>query len=286
MPVVAVVGGVMSASAGLGAIAAAGGVAAMGAASIGSLVVAGLQVVGGVASALGAITGNEKLMKVGMVASLGASAVSAVSSLGSASSSAGSIMDGATGVAKNAPPSYADFAAQTSGGGTQLLANVDNAANALTSSSVADIAGSVASNTPLTDALAVTAPSSSSGLLGSAARAASAGDLAMTPPTRASDFAGGGDFKGATEALRAPTGQMNLSGSGTGAVQGENTNIFRKGLGFVKDNPELMKTGMGMLSDLGRAYQADATAKRAERIDAEKRNRLNTSISALQASYR
>lgn len=121
MPVVAVVGGVMSASAGLGAIAAAGGVAAMGAASIGSLVVAGLQVVGGVASALGAVTGNEKLMKVGMVASLGASAVSAVSSLGSASSSAGSVMDGATGVAKNATPSYADFAAQTSGGGTYSL---------------------------------------------------------------------------------------------------------------------------------------------------------------------
>lgn len=285
MPVVAVVGGIMSASAGLGAIAAAGGVAAMGAASIGSLVVAGLQVVGGVASALGAVTGNEKLMKVGMVASLGASAVSAVSSLGSASSSAGSVMDGATGVAKNATPSYADFAAQTSGGGTQLLANVDNAANALTSSSVADIAASAASNTPLIDPLAVTAPSASSGLLGSAARAATAGDLAMTPPTRASDFASG-DFKGATEALRAPAGQVNLSGSGTGAVQGENTSIFRKGLNFVEGNPELMKTGMGMLSGLGQAYQADATAKRAERVDAEKRNRLNTSISALQASYR
>lgn len=270
----------MSASAGLGAIAAAGGVAAMGAASIGSLVVAGLQVVGGVASALGAVTGNEKLMKVGMVASLGASAVSAVSSLGSASSSAGSIMDGATGVAKDAVPSYADFAAKTAGDSGQLLSNVESAANNLTTGSVADIAGSVATNSPMVDPLALTAPQgASTGMLGSAARAASAGDLAMTPATRASDFSA------AANEMRVPTGGINLSDASTGNQQAQNTSVFNKVLGFTKDNPELMKTGMGMLSGLGQAYQADSAAKRAERLDAEKRNRLNTSINALRATY-
>lgn len=286
MPVVAVVGGIMSASAGLGAIAAAGGVAAMGAASIGSLVVAGLQVVGGVASALGAVTGNEKLMKVGMVASLGASAVSAVSSLGSASSSAGSIMDGATGVAKDAVPSYADFAAKTAGDSGQLLSNVESAANNLTTGSVADIAGSVATNSPMADPLALTAPQgASTGMLGSAARAASAGDLAMTPATRASDFSRSMDFSAAANEMRAPAGGINLSDASTGNQQAQNTSVFNKVLGFTKENPELMKTGMGMLSGLGQAYQADSAAKRAERLEAEKRARLNASITALRAAY-
>lgn len=281
MPVVAVIGGVMSASAGLGAVAAAGGMAAM---SMGSMIVAGLQIVGGVASALGAITGNEKLMKVGMIAGLGASAVSGLSSLASGSaSSAGGIMDGAGAAAKGTTSTYADFASKTAGNSGQLLDNIGGAANNLTAGSVADIAGSVASNTPLIDPLAITAPQGpSSGMLGSAARVAADSNIAMTPATRASDFQVGAGFSEATSALKAPVGQVSNAGANLSNQQSANTSVFGKVLGFTKDNPELMKTGMGMLSGMGQAAQADSAAKRAAQLDADKRNRMNTSINAIR----
>lgn len=258
MPVVAVVGGIMAASAGVtaftAAAATAAGVAGM---SVSAMVVAGLQVVGGIASALGAVTGNEKLMKVGMVASLGASAVNGLSGLssGAVDAAPSGAADATKSIMGGAPAGdYAAFAAKTADtAGNALVKNIGGAADALTTSSVADIAKSVGSNSsPL-----------SGGLLGSAASTAAPVGVPAAPPKI--------PVAGPPVKTPAPTGAP--------------TSVFNKISTFANANPEMTKLGMGMLSGFGTAYSEQEKLKAAERMEASKRQRINDSINGIQSAF-
>ena len=68
MPVVAVIGAIVSFSAGAGIVA--GGIGAIAAGSMAAMVVGGAMMVGAALTVVGVVTGNEKLMKVGGILSL------------------------------------------------------------------------------------------------------------------------------------------------------------------------------------------------------------------------
>lgn len=245
MPVVAVIGGIASASAGIAAFGAATGLAA---------VTAGMQIVGGIASVLGAVTGNKKLMKVGMVASLGATAVNGLSSMASGAGAASSASSSAASnsLMGQAPAGdYAAFAAKGAAPQPTLLSNIQDQASKLTTSSVADIASSVAE--PAAQA---------------AQSAAQAAPLVAPKPTGTGLLA-----TGAKAPAAAPL------------AQGSETGVFGKVGQFVNANPEMVKLGVGVLSGFGQAFGEQEKLKAAERMDAEKRKRLDTSITAIRASY-
>lgn len=250
MPVVAVIGGVMAASAGVTAFTAAAGFTM-------ANVVAGLQIVGGIASTLGAVTGNEKLMKVGMVASLGASAVNGLSGLssGAVDAAPSGAADATKSIMGGAPAGdYAAFAAKTADtAGNALVKNIGGAADALTTSSVADIAKSVGSNSsPL-----------SGGLLGSAASTAAPVGVPAAPP-------------------KIPVAGPPVN---TPAPTGAPTSIFNKISTFANANPEMTKLGVGMLSGFGTAYSEQEKLKAAERMEASRRQRINDSINGIQSAF-
>lgn len=265
MPVVVVVGGIAAASAGFAAIGAATGLAAF---------VAGAQIVGGVASVLGAVTGNKKLAKVGMIASLGATAVGAISSMATSASSltaeaagAAEVAGGASGASglmgQAAAGDYASFAAKSAA--PQLLSNMGSEAAGLTTSAVADIAKSVALDAPLSSSLAAAAPAVNAAAQGvQAAPVVNAAPAVNTSPTKI------------PAVNEAPVSGGLLSGF-KDAAQGLSK--------FANDHPEAIKLTTGMLNGFSQAYSEKEKLQQAERMAEDKRKRMNKSITAIQSAY-
>lgn len=274
----------MSASAGITAFTAAaatvGGVAAM---SVGSMIVAGLQVVGGITSALGAVTGNEKLMKVGMVASLGASAVSGLSGLASgATDAAASGAGAAESVMGSAAPAgdYAAYAAKVHGTGDALVKNIGGAADALTGPSVADITRSAAGGASAFDKVLAGAPGEGAGAgAGGGAGGEAAGNGMLNSVSKYSLENGVKPSLGVRMPGPTPLDYAPAAGNAPPS------SIFSKVGSFVNANAEMTKLGMGMLGGFGQAYSEKEKLKAAERMDAAKRKRLNDSIVGIQSAF-
>lgn len=300
MPVVAVIGGVASASAGIAAFSAA--------ATIGSTILAGVQIIGGVASVLGAITGNQKLAKIGMIASLGATAVSAVSSLVSGAAEVGGL-----GLAADAAPSMVDEFGNATGQGISAakVANV-GLGNGLLGSELSGLDTGVGA---LGDSGGALAPSANYGLASSAAPAGT-GLLSQALPglpqrgaqqslTPSMDALAGGDgagfdLKSAGNAVpvslsepvagtAAPQQGLELSRTqsiqdATRALGAQDTGggVFSKFGSLLNKNPELVKLGAGVIGGVGQGYMANEQYKMQQQAEEAKRRRMNESVMGIQ----
>lgn len=300
MPVVAVIGGIASASAGVAAFSAAAGFTL-------ANVVAGLQIVGGIASTLGAVTGNQKLMKVGMVASLGATAVGAVSSLVSGAAEVGGL-----GLAADAAPSMVDEFGNATGQGISAakVANV-GLGNGLGS----ELSGLDTGVGALGDSGGALAPSANYGLASSAAPAGT-GLLSQALPglpqrgaqqslTPSMDALAGGDgagfdLKSAGNAVpvslsepvagtAAPQQGLELSRTqsiqdATRALGAQDTGggVFSKFGSLLNKNPELVKLGAGVIGGVGQGYMANEQYKMQQQAEEAKRRRMNESVMGIQ----
>lgn len=262
MPVVAVIGGIASATAGVAAFGAA-------ATTMGSIM-AGLQIVGGVASALGGLTGNKKLQKFGMFASLGAAAVGGISSLVSsgteaAASAGSSIMDGATSVAKTAP-SYGEWAAANAADSAAIpMSGIEGEVASLTG------AGSVGTST---SPWAASSTPANAGMLGTSAAQSATAAAPFDPATatRASNFA-----PSTSTEMAAAQAALGRPDTGSGVFQGFSN--------FLTKNPELTKVGMGMLSGFGQSYMQEQKLKEEARVREADRARFNASITGQRQTY-
>ena len=273
MPVVAIVAGIASA---------AGGVAAFAAATttLGSIA-AGLAVVGGISTALGAATGNKKLMKFGMVVGIAGAAAGGLSSLAGAGaeSAAGAAASGATesimGAAQTAP-SYADWAARGAAEpGMLSMSGLDSAVGDLTGASFAGAPGAAApwAATPASQAAAT-----------AASGATRAADFA--PMDRGAIASAQNSFAPSTgDAMGDAVRDLRIGDTTLGSIGDAGASAF-SGFGkFMGANPEIAKLGAGMLSGVGQGYMAQQQQKDAERMAAEQRARINTSITGQRQRY-
>lgn len=268
MPVVAVIAGIASAAAG-----AAGAAALIGGTITLSTVAAGLAVVGGVATALGAVTGNKKLMKFGMITGLAGAAVGGIASLSSAASqSATTLATGDSGLGLSAKAAgeglqaadtgligIGSKASEVAGGGafSQGLDQSLGAVNAIDTgvSSLSRVAAPVAAP--------AAAPTASYGL--------QAPSVAQAPQNNFS-MASGNTMADAAQQLAAPTADTGTSAFGN----------FGQ---WLDKNKEMAKVGTGILSGVGQGYMAQQQQRDAERAAAEQRVRINASISGQRQAY-
>ncbi len=266
MPAVAVVAGIASAVGGAAAFTAAAGFTL-------ANVAAGLAVVGGVTTAMGAATGNKKLQKFGMIAGVGALAAGGIAALSNAGSTAAST---GTGLAANA-----------AGEGLQAGA----AAN--TGLSVSGLGGEVAGASFGSEI------GSSLSALDTGVQSMAAGGQAMAPASYSLAGAQAAGAAGAAAPVAGPAvpqtslgtspvdsmagvNQAVTGGSGAGSVTG---GAFDKFTSFLNNNKELTKLGTGLLSGASQGYMADETAKRQQRAIDEQRARFNASISGQTSRY-
>ena len=275
MPVVAAIGGIASAAAGASAIAGTvGGFAAM---SLGSAIVAGVQIVSGVAATLGAITGNKTLQKIGLVGAVASTAISGLNSLsdgalfggGEAADMMGSVTDasasnGLTGVGSLEQTSAAIDAAE---GGVGLLGSAADtsaaidAANAAAGYGAADTAAKVAQSGA--DVAQQAAVAGVPAPTGASAEMAAQTNYALNTGSDALRMPGVGLQAGGVQLPPAPTPSSGLLGSV---------------LDFTKDNPGAMKTIAGLGGGLAQGYmQQRAEAAKLEAQEAARR-RYNESI--------
>lgn len=269
MPAVAVVGGIAAAAG-----AASGAAALIGGAITMANVAAGLAFAGGVATALGGLTGNKKLMKFGMITGLAGAAVGGIASL------ANSAADTAANVGANTAASVSEAVA----------ANAD----ALTIQPVSDIASGVAAGQDLTSPFMVTGNQtpSSTGLLGSVSQqapmaseaAANASNIATITDPAAVNATISNGFAPSTSNLMDQASSpfkkfAQLPSNGTGS------SMFGNFGQFLQKNPELVKAGTGILSGIGQAQMQQEQMDWKERLDAERRARINASILGQKSNY-
>ena len=269
MPAVAVVGGIAAAAG-----AASGAAALIGGAITMANVAAGLAFVGGVATALGGITGNKKLQKFGMIAGVGALASGGIAAL--TSTAGNTAASTGTGLAANA-----------AGEGLQAGA----AAN--TGLSVSGLGGEVAGASFGSEI------GSSLSALDTGVQSMAAGGQAMAPASYSLAGAQAAGAAGAAAPVAGPAvpqtslgtsavdsmagvNQAVTGGSGAGSVTG---GAFDKFTSFLNNNKELTKLGTGLLSGASQGYMADETAKRQQRYLDEQRARFNASISGQTSRY-
>lgn len=267
MPAVAVVGGIAAAAG-----AASGAAALIGGAITMANVAAGLAFVGGVATALGGITGNKKLMKFGMITGLAGAAVGGIASL------ANSATDAAASAGASTAASVSDAVATS--------------ADALTIAPASEIATSVASGQNLVDPFMVTAQQTPSniGMLGSAAQqapvaaevAANASNIAaVADPAAVNTTISGGFAPNASNVMSDAAGQLRLPQASAAGGGGAFGNFGQ----FLQKNSELVKVGTGMLSGLGQASMQKSQMEWQQRMDAERRARINASILGQKSNY-
>lgn len=265
MPAVAVIGGIASAVSGAAAFSAAAGFTL-------ANVAAGLAVVGGVSTALGAITGNKKLMKFGMITGLAGAAVGGIASL------ANSAADTAASAGASTAASVSDAVATS--------------ADALTIAPASEIATSVANGQNLVDPFMVTAQQTPSniGILGSAAQqapvaaeaAANASNIAaVADPAAVNTAISSGFAPNASSVMSDAAGQLRLPQASPSSGGGAFGNFGQ----FLQKNSELVKAGTGILSGIGQASMQQEQMDWKERTDAERRARINASILGQKSNY-
>lgn len=276
MPVVAVVGGIATAAG-----AASGAAALVGGAFTMANVAAGLAFVGGVTTALGGLTGNKKLMKIGAIASIGGLAVGGLSSLADAAGNAASSGTGMTAApgGLGVKPSGAVW---SDVGGAQnttgLLGGADVGQN-LAPGIGESLGGLDTGVSGLSGVSSAAAPAQQ------AAQASSVNSLrasaAAVQPTSSFAASAGDVMSSAGTGLRISPDVMRIGTlgekSGGGMLSG-----FGK---FLGDNKELVKAGTDALGGMGQGYMAQKKLQEEERMANEQRARLNASILGQSQRY-
>lgn len=270
MPVVAVIGGIASATAGAATFSLAAGFTA-------ANIAAGLSIVGGVASALGGITGNKKLMKFGMIAGLGGAALGGLSSLSAAGDAAGAGGSAAAGSAAGAggaqtfgipsPTSLTPTAIQP---GMGMLDTAAQSGAAGVGPATVAASGLNAAN-PADFAAGAGAAPSSVGVSG-APTAANVADVGNA---------------GALQANTALRNQVTMGGVGEGAsdILGKATGMLGGFGRFLGDNPELSKVGVSALAGMSKHKAEQAQLEYQQKLKEADRARLNASITRQRQSY-
>lgn len=246
-------------------------------ASAADTIVQGAQLVGGVLAVAGAVTGNRKLLNIGSVIGIGATAISAFSGLSDAAS-APKLTD------SGADPT-GELAASTSDLSAASVAPTMSVGDSLSAapSPFESGQGLIGSNMAGLSTPAAQAPSSMASLDVPAAQTApsfttpsdtpvTAGSAGGTEGVRVSDSTlGQGTSIGAqaAEKLNSPDGGVT-SGQSKGLIDGV--------LGFVKKNPEIVKLGAGLIGGAVQGYQQDAALRNQQRMYEDQRARFNRSI--------
>lgn len=260
MPAVPIIAGIASAAAAAGTFTLAAGFTL-------ANVAAGMAIVGGISTALGAATGNKKLMKFGAVVGLGGAALGGLASLSGAASSGAS-----GGLGLNMPSANGGLGLTAGGSTAQGMSG--SAVQGLSGSSVGTSSGLLGSVTA--------APSYS--LAPALSGAAEAGLQAATPGASAS-----GTGLGIQSANKAFESAMQLGG---GAGPATITGGLDKAKGMLSDfgqylgkNPEMTKIGLGALDGMSKAKAAEAAAAEEQRLIEANRARYNTSITSQRARF-
>lgn len=267
MPAVAVIGGIASAVSGAAAFSAAAGFTL-------ANVAAGLAVVGGVSTALGAITGNKKLMKFGMITGLAGAAAGGIASL-----------------ANSAADTAASAGASTASSVSEAVASN---ADALTMPTVSEISSGVAAGQDMTTPFMVTGKQvlPGTGLLGSVSQQAPVVADAAANTSAVSSIADSAATNSAISSGFAPSASstMDLATSPfkkfAGPVASDTgSSVFGNFGQFIQKNPELVKAGTGILSGLGQAKMQQEQMDWKERTEAERRARINASILGQRSNF-
>lgn len=276
MPAVAVVGGIATAAG-----AASGAAALIGGTITLSTVASGLAFVGGVASSLGGITGNKKLVKFGMIAGLAGSAVGGIGSLMNGSGSAGSATTLATG------DSGLGLSAGAAGEGLKASGmGLDGIGTSLNMGASQAGSGAGMLGAGIGDSLANlnTGASSMVAETANAATNAAAAPVSYALNDPAAINVGGGNFAPNTSSAMADaSGQLRVPATTMPGGSGES--MFGKFGSAIKNNPELVKTATGILGGLGQSYMQDKQMRERERLSAERRARMNASILDQQSRF-
>jgi hypothetical protein len=220
-------------------------VAAIGTVSAGAAmggVLGGIMIAGGVMSGVGAVTGNKNLMKLGAVASLGAGIGSAMGLAGAANQGWNSLVG-----------------AGAEGTGNALGVTGNSFLN--TGGSLEAIGNAIGRNSPVSGAETAITPS---GAEAAGTSTLQVPKMELTQPQLVQGSAPG--FKlpdvGTTSASSVP----------------QSTGILSKSLDFIKQNPEVVKAGSGLIGGAMNSYSQQQQQEAVLQSQADARTRMNNSI--------
>lgn len=278
MPVVAVVGGIASA---MGA--AAGASALVGGAFTLANVASGLAFVGGIASALGGVTGNKKLMKFGMIAGLGGAALGGI---GNMMGGAGDVASNVAGSASSSIMGPPTELASMDSLGNMPLSDTSNALELSAVQSAGEAAGSPGMLGAGLRSGGMTAETANAAANASRSAATTAPtSYALNDPAAINTSTGGSFAPNTSSEMAGSVSNLRVNGPAFPGASDTGSSVFSKFGSAIKNNPELVKAGSGILGGLGQSYMQGQQQKEQERIANERRARYNASITGQRARF-
>lgn len=260
-------------------------VAAIGTVSAGAAlggVLGGIMIAGGVMSGVGAVTGNKTLMKVGALASLGAGIGSAMglatasdgawnSMVGAAADGSGSAL-GVTGnsfLSKGGSLSGIGDALGLNGGQTSIAGGAQAAPTQQAGGPLGQSQGPgiIRQNAVGTNELTSTIPDSTTSVLTN--RPLGAASTGVTP-----DISMSRAITGQSGSLMTPVGSV----ANAGVPVNPDQSFIKSSLSFIKDNPEVVKAGSGLIGGAMTSYSKEREQAALLQAQADARARYNNSI--------
>jgi hypothetical protein len=228
--------------------------------SFADAIVSGAQMVGGVLAVAGAVTGNKKLLQVGAVLGLGATAISAFSGISDQASLGDSFKSGSE------PPAALSAAADEASSANEAanLANTD--ASALGSAFSAGETGA--------------SPVASGGGLIQGAMSGGVQPSPMTTPAAAGSVsapqASDGGYKGvglSDSTIGQNTGALNEASNKLNGTPATEQGLFGKAASWLnsKENAGIVKLGTGLIGGAMQGYQQERALEEQRRARDEQR---------------
>jgi len=258
---VALVGAVGSVGAGMAAVG--GTMAGFAAASLGTQLIAGAMIGGGVMTGLGAVTGNRKLQKWGGILSI-AGGVAGLAS-GAWSSAAGSIAE-----------QSAESVAREGFQGLEYGRNVGEAAGAAAGGLADASAGMLQANLGVTD-IGVGAASAGGAVPGIAPVAAPVVTGSATPTTV--NLVNAGGTTATAPGLQGVVDVAKEKLSGLTANSEVGGGMLSKSMSWMEKNPRLTQAGAGLLTAGLSAYGQQEAIKEQMRMQEEQQARARKRLS-------
>lgn len=258
---VALVGAVGSVGAGMAAVG--GTMAGFAAASLGTQLIAGAMIGGGVLAGLGAVTGNKKLQKWGGILSI-AGGVAGLAS-GAWSSAAGSIAE-----------QSAESVAREGFQGLEYGRNVGEAAGAAAGGLADASAGMLQANLGVTD-IGVGAASAGGAVPGIAPAVPPVVTGSATPTTV--NLVNAGGTTATAPGLQGVVDVAKEKLSGLTANSEVGGGMLSKSMSWMKENPRLTQAGAGLLTAGLSAYGQQEAIKEQMRMQEEQQARARKRLS-------
>ena len=258
---VALIGAVGSVGAGMAAVG--GTMAGFAAAGLGTQLIAGAMIGGGVLAGLGAVTGNKKLQKWGGILSI-AGGIAGMAS-GAWSSAAGSIAE-----------QSAESVAREGFQGLEYGRNVGEAAGAAAGGLADASAGMLQANLGVTD-IGVGAASAGGAVPGIAPVAAPVVTGSATPTTV--NLVNAGGTTATAPGLQGVVDVAKEKLSGLTANSEVGGGMLSKSMSWMEKNPRLTQTGAGLLTAGLSAYGQQEAIKEQMRMQEEQQARARKRLS-------